>query len=76
MEVEVDGERFSVVERELGTYDFTWLTGPNPGYGFSSSGRTHAEGIGYAVRQLDEAELVDAIREFLAHGDPVTGFLE
>ena len=76
MEIEVDGERFSVTERELGTYDFTWLTGPNPGYGFSVFGRTHVEGVGYAARELDDQELADQIRSFLAQVDPVTGFME
>ena len=76
MEIEVDGERFSVVEREFGTYDFTWLTGPNPGYGFSTAGRTHGGGVGYAARQLGDGELADAIRSFLAQVDPATGFIE
>ncbi|WP_028046358.1 hypothetical protein [Cellulomonas sp. URHE0023] len=76
MEIEVDGERFSVTERGCGTYDASWLTGPNPGYGFSVSGRTHGEGVGYAARRLGDQELVDQIRSFLAQVDPVTGFME
>ena len=74
--MEVDGERFSVAERTFGTYDFIWLTGPNPGYGFFVFGRTHSEGAGYAARQLSDQELVDDIRSFLAQVDPVTGFME
>ena len=76
MEIEVDGERFSVTERTFGTYDVTWLTGPNPGYGFSVAVRTHGEGLGYGARQLGDQELVDRIRSFLAQVDPVTGFME
>lgn len=76
MELDVDGERFSVVEREFGTYDVTRLTGPHPGYGFSISGRSHGAGAGYAARGLGDGQLVDAIRSFLAQVDPVTGFIE
>lgn len=37
MELTVDGEVFSVLERpgEPGVYDFSWLTGPTPGHGFT-----------------------------------------
>ncbi|WP_028048385.1 hypothetical protein [Cellulomonas sp. URHD0024] len=65
MEIEVDGERFSVVERPPNTYDVTWLSGPNPGYGFSVSGPP-----------LDAEQIDDVIREFLADVDPTTGYLE
>ncbi|TDT34347.1 hypothetical protein [Naumannella halotolerans] len=34
VEIEVDGERWLVAKRGT-TWDFTWLTGPNNGYGFS-----------------------------------------
>lgn len=64
MEIEVDGERFRVVERAAGGYDLTWLTGPNPGYGFSSSGMP-----------LDPGRLAQTIRGFLAGIDPATGYL-
>jgi hypothetical protein len=76
MEIEVDGERFSVTERELGTYDVTWLTSPSPGYGFSVFCRTHVEGVGYAARRLGDNELADEIRSFVAQVDPVSGFME
>jgi len=35
----VDGEEFEVSRPDgrPGTYNFTWLTGPNPGYGFGFS---------------------------------------
>jgi hypothetical protein len=61
----VDGERFGV--RRFGddgtAYD--WLSGPNKGYGFGSSG---APG-----RPVDEQ--MRSIRAFLAMIDPDTGYI-
>jgi hypothetical protein len=69
-EVEVDGERFEVRARPdvRGQYDFTWLSGPNPGYGFSS---TSSDGS-----DRTRAELVESIRGFLGQVDPITGYIE
>lgn len=68
MELEVDGERFQVVEREPGVYDVEWSTGPNPGYGFS---------LGSSTRTPVPAQVLeDAIRGFLRDVDPATGYLE
>ncbi|GAA1128893.1 MULTISPECIES: hypothetical protein [Streptomyces violaceusniger group] len=66
----VDGEGFDVAERpgEPGTYDFTWLTGPNPGYGFT----THVHG----ADSLSERELEESARDFLGQVDPGTGHIE
>lgn len=66
----VDGERFDVTERpdELGTYDFTWLSGPNPGYGFTSAVQP--------ARALSEQELQASARDFLKQVDPTTGHIE
>jgi hypothetical protein len=63
----VDGEVFEVHRRadEPGTYDVSWLSGPNEGYGFSSLGHT----------AMDDAWLVDVIRDFLGQIDPQTGYL-
>ena len=63
----VDGEVFDVRQRDgrPGTYDFTWVSGPNEGYGFSSFGHTSTE----------VAWMPDAIRNFLAQIDPKTGYL-
>jgi len=44
------------------------VNGPNPDYGFFV-----APSDGH---ELTEAECVDSVREFLAHVDPVTGYLE
>ncbi|MCQ8188916.1 hypothetical protein [Streptomyces rugosispiralis] len=68
--LKVDGERFDVAERpdEPGTYDFTWLTGPDPGYGFTT--RVHGAG------SLSERELRDSARDFLGQVNPATGHIE
>lgn len=39
--VDVDGELFAVGPDGRGGTSYTWLNGPNPGYGFSS-GRIHS----------------------------------
>lgn len=66
----VDGEGFDVHERpgEPGTYDFTWLTGPNPGYGFTT-------GV-HGADSLSTRELEEAARDFLGQVDPETGHIE
>lgn len=68
--VEVDGQLFEVQARpdRPGQYDFAWLSGPNPDYGFSS-----ASSDGSPMRVSDfEA----AIRNFIAQVDPETGYIE
>ncbi|WP_327700232.1 hypothetical protein [Streptomyces sp. NBC_00459] len=66
----VDGEEFEVSQPDNtpGSYNLTWLTGPNPGYGFGFS--THPP------VQADTAQLEESIREFLAQVDPETGHIE
>jgi len=68
--IEVDGEAFEVVARgdRPGQDDYTWISGPNPGYGFSS-----ASSDGRASTMADREA---AIRNFLAQVDPETGYLE
>jgi hypothetical protein len=67
--LQVDGELFSIIQRpgEPGVYDFTWLSGPNPGYGFT---------MGTSDRgPLSTKTLEEAARGFLAEIDPETGYL-
>jgi hypothetical protein len=68
--IEVDGEVFDVVARPdpPGQVDYTWMSGPNPGYGFSS-----ASSDGGAATRVDH---VAAIRSFLSQVDPATGYIE
>ena len=66
----VDGEEFEVSQPHdsPGSYDFTWLTGPDPQYGFGFSSHPPA--------QAGRAYLEEAIRDFLSQVDPVTGHIE
>jgi len=79
-ELEVDGERFLVSVRG-GATEVTWLTGPNPGYGFSSvlasSGPTTPEERAEANARLgsDDERMHGELRSFLAEIDPETGYL-
>ena len=64
--LEVDGERFTVHPDGQGGTHYTWLSGKNPGYGFSLS-PTPSE-------SLDVHR--ENIRGFLAGVDPSTGYLD
>ena len=64
--LEVEGELFSLRPDQQGGTDYTWVSGPNPGYGFSMSPTAHAS--------LDEHRA--NIRDFLAMIDPATGYIE
>jgi hypothetical protein len=64
--LEVDGETFAVHAAPLGGTHYKWLSGPNDGYGFSSSADPGAS---------VEEHLV-SIRSFLAMVDPITGYIE
>ena len=65
--LEVDGEVFEVVEVARGVWNYTWVSGPAPGYGFRSAGD---EGL---TRSAEEH--VQSVRMFLADIDPETGHL-
>jgi hypothetical protein len=62
----VDGELFALSPNEFGGTDYAWLSGPNPGYGFGVS----------PTRNLSLDEHMENIRDFLAHVDPATGYIE
>ena len=64
--LEVDGELFALSPNEFGGTDYTWLSGPNPGYGFGVS----------PTPNLSANEHIENIRDFLAHVDPTTGYIE
>ena len=63
--LEVEGEVFAIGPDNRGGTDYTWLNGPNPGYGFGLS----------PARDLSLDEYRENIREFLAGIDPTTGYL-
>lgn len=66
----VDGEHFDVRERasEPGVYDLRWVSGPNQDYGFASAK--------YGGDRQTDAELEDAIRNFLSQVGTSTGYIE
>ena len=68
--LDVDGETFEAARdpEQPGAVHFTWVSGPNPGYGFTSRRSDQGE--------MTEEEQVDAIRGFLAQIDPVTGYID
>ena len=61
----VDSEVFTLRAAEHGGTHYDWVSGPNPGYGFTCS----------APPDVPEAEHRDAVRSFLAQVDPRTGYL-
>lgn len=63
--LEVDGEVFAIGPDQRGGTGYTWLSGPNPGYGFGLS----------PARGLSIGEHLENVREFLADIDPTTGYL-
>lgn len=63
--LEVDGEVFALRPDQCGGTHYTWLNGPNLGYGFSVS----------PTQDLSLDEHRDFIRDFLAGIDPTTGYL-
>ena len=63
--LEVDGELFELRPDEYGGTGYSWLTGPNDGYGFGSSPTS-----GWSIEAHREN-----IRAFLAMIDPGTGYI-
>ena len=68
--VTVDGEAFDVTAHpdHPGHYHYEWISGPNPGYGFSEQS---SDG-----RPSTMADHEGAIRSFLSQVDPETGYIE
>jgi hypothetical protein len=64
--LDVDGEQFAIGQGEDGCTSYDWLSGPNKGYGFGSSGSPS--------RSVEEHK--ESIRVFLAMVDPNTGYIE
>jgi hypothetical protein len=64
--LDVDGELFAVYASKDGGTHYTWLSGPNKDYGFSSSASPN--------ESMEEHR--ESIRVFLAQIDPTTGYIE
>jgi hypothetical protein len=65
--VDVDAFDVAYDPTQPGAYHYTRLTGPAPGYGFTSRRSDHARST--------KAEHVKEIRSFLDLVDPVTGYM-
>jgi hypothetical protein len=63
--IDVDGERFAVRQVADGGWSYDWLSGPNHGYGFSTSGPPISSNEDHR----------EAIRTFLNMIDPATGYI-
>jgi hypothetical protein len=63
--LDVNGERFAIRQAGDGGTAYDWLSGPNEGYGFASSGTPN--------RSMEEHQ--ESIRVFLAMIDPNTGYI-
>lgn len=63
--LECDGETFELRPDEFGGTHYTWLSGPNPGYGFSTSPTPD-----------DLEQHLTNIRGFLSMIDPRTGYID
>ena len=63
--LDVDGERFAIRRAGDGGTAYDWLSGPNEGYGFGSSGTPDRPVQGHR----------EHIRAFLAMIDPDTGYI-
>jgi len=68
--ITVAGEVFEITARpgHPGQYDYVWISGPSPGYGFSSAA---SDGPPSTLPDHERA-----IRDFLARVDPETGHIE
>ena len=64
--LDVDGELFAVRPGGRGDTEYTWLSGPNTGDGFGTSGSPDPT--------LDEHR--ERVRDFLAMIDPGTGYIQ
>ena len=69
--IEVDGEAFAFRPDGRGGTHYDWLSGPNDGYGFTSSGIRPPLETDYF--SLDDHR--ESIRNFLEQIDPATGFI-
>lgn len=66
----VNGQVFDVDYdlEQPGAYHYTWVSGPNDGYGFTSRRSDH--------QRSSVAEHDEGIRDFLSAVDPETGYIE
>jgi hypothetical protein len=76
MRLSCDGETFELRPERSGGTHYTWLSGPNPGYGFTMSGIIDT-GVAMSSREPPDIEQHEKnIRNFLSMIDPKTGYIE
>ena len=63
--LDVNVERFAIRQADDGGTAYDWLSGPNKGYGFASSGTPN--------RSMEDHR--ESIRAFLAMINPNTGYI-
>lgn len=66
-----DGETFELRPEQSGGTHYTWLSGPNQGYGFTTSAVLPDAEPG----RIDDEEHLASIRAFLSMIDPETGYI-
>jgi len=72
-----DGETFELRPERSGGTHYMWLSGPNPGYGFTTSPVFDGSGAALVSRQNPDVEQhLTNIRNFLSMIDPETGYIE
>lgn len=74
----VDEEVFDVRPNDSGGHYFDWVSGPNPGYGFSTRMPMVFVPVGeddVVPTEADDTLFTRQIREFLAQIDPETGYI-
>lgn len=77
MRLSCDGETFELRPERSGGTHYTWLSGPNPGYGFTMSAIIEATGTAMSSREEPDIEQHETnIRNFLSMIDPKTGYIE
>jgi hypothetical protein len=77
MRISCDGETFELRPERSGGTHYTWLSGPNLGYGFTTSPVMEGTGVAMSLRDdLDVGQHQTNIRNFLSMIDPETGYIE
>ena len=66
-----DGDTFELRPAQSGGTHYTWLSGPNQGYGFTTSAVLPDAGSG----RFDDEGHLESILTFLSMIDPETGYI-
>jgi hypothetical protein len=76
MRLSCNGETFELRPERSGGTHYTWLSGPNPGYGFTMSPILGGTGVEMSSREGRDIEQHQTnIQKFLSMIDPETGYI-